>query len=123
MTEVHVVDNHIRSIGAARGSKGMVSQFACSVGPKLSVGDDMLVFYFWWVVQSVMADAAMIDVEITSSIGEEILKASVEEINSRCRSSSFASQTTSLVMSEYYECPLASSIYASMCARLMYIRC
>ena len=100
--EVHVMDNYIRSIGAARGTKGIVSRLACSVELMLSVGDDMLVFYFWWVVQSVMADAAMIDVEITSSIGEEILKASVEEINSRCRSSSFASQTTSPVMPEYY---------------------
>jgi len=86
----------------------MVSGLHAQSGYKLSVGDDMLVFYFWWVVQSVMADAAMIDVEITSSIGEEILKASVEEINSRCRSSSFASQTTSPDMSEYYECPLAT---------------
>ena len=36
--------------------------------------------------RSTMAgDTAMADDEITSSIGEEILKASVEEINSRCR--------------------------------------
>lgn len=32
-----------------------------------------------------MADTAMVEDEITSSIGEEILKSSVEEINSRCR--------------------------------------
>jgi len=88
---------------SACGTKGMVSRLACSVGPKLSVADATMTccfFIFWWVVHSVMADAAMIDVEITSSIGEEILKASVEEINSRCRSSSFASQRISPFMPE-----------------------
>jgi hypothetical protein len=37
------------------------------------------------VVNTMASDVAMLEDEITSSIGEEILKASVEEINSRCR--------------------------------------